>query len=94
MKSKWHLYILQCSDKSLYTGIALDVERRIREHTAGKGSAYVRSKLPIKLVYREPCRNKSSALKREAEIKGWTRRGKLAFLKEGPSSEMPIKAHY
>ena len=76
----WHLYILQCSDKSLYTGIALDVKQRVREHAAGRGSAYVRSKLPVKLVYQESCRSRSSALKREAEIKQWTRREKLALI--------------
>ena len=67
----WFLYILQCSDQSLYTGISTDVQRRIKEHSAGKGkgSRYVHGKLPVRLVYQERCKNRSSALKREAKIK-------------------------
>ena len=76
----WSVYILQCVDNSLYTGIALDVKRRIKEHTDGKGSRYVRSKLPVKLLYHEPCRGKSRALKREAEIKRLSRSKKLALM--------------
>ncbi len=80
----WHLYILQCSDKSLYTGIALDVKRRLREHSLGQGSRYVRSRLPAKLVYREALKNKSKALRREAEIKRLTRRQKLVLIIGSP----------
>lgn len=77
---KWFVYILQCRDKSLYTGISLDVERRLREHREGRGSRYVRSKLPIKLVYVEKLPSKSAALKREALIKTFPRRDKIALL--------------
>ena len=79
-KSKWFVYILKCSDKSLYTGITNDIPRRLKEHNRKKGSAYVRSRLPAKLVYKEPCKTKSKALKREAEIKSWTRERKLEFV--------------
>ena len=76
----WYVYILQCKDKSLYTGVALDVDRRLKEHRSGKGSKYLRSHLPVKLVYQEPFRGKSSALKREAQIKRWPRRKKQALV--------------
>ena len=71
-KTVWYVYILKCGDKSLYTGIALDIARRIKEHSSGKGSKYLRGRLPLKLVYSKEFRDRSSALKREAEIKRWT----------------------
>ncbi|MFP4115606.1 MAG: GIY-YIG nuclease family protein [Candidatus Aenigmatarchaeota archaeon] len=76
----WHLYILRLSDGSLYTGISKDLERRLEEHRSGEGSKYVRSRLPCELVYKEEHGDRSSALKREAEIKSWPkeRKEKLA----------------
>ena len=78
--ARWHLYILRCGDKTLYTGIAVDIRRRLAEHRAGRGSKYVRSRLPVRLVYQEKLGSRSSALKREAQIKRLTRRTKLAML--------------
>ncbi len=72
----WYLYILRLSDGSLYTGIAKDVERRIEQHEEGNGSKYVRSRLPCKLVHVEEMKNRSEALKREAEIKKWNKEKK------------------
>ena len=79
-KAKWFVYILKCSDKSLYTGMTNDIPHRLKEHNCKKGSAYVRSRLPAKLVYKEPCKTKSKALKREAEIKSWTREQKIKLI--------------
>jgi putative endonuclease len=62
------VYILRCSDGSLYTGITNDLPKRLKAHVAGKASKYTRSRLPIKLAYSEPHRSKSAALKREADI--------------------------
>ena len=76
----WHLYILRACDGTLYTGITLDVKRRIKTHHAGKGSRYLRGRLPAKLVYRESLPDRSSALKREARIKRMARREKLALI--------------
>jgi putative endonuclease len=73
----YHLYILKCSDNSLYTGITNDLENRLSKHEKGKGSKYVRSRLPFKLIHTEKFRTKSKALKREAEIKQWPREKKL-----------------
>ena len=70
------LYIIQCQDGSLYTGIARDVEKRLRQHKNGTGSKYVRAHLPFKLVYEEKYKDRSSASKRESEIKKMSRKEK------------------
>ncbi len=77
----WFVYILHCSGGSLYTGIARDPEKRFLEHKNGKGGAYTRSRKPVKILYLEPLETKSAALKREAQIKGWTRKKKMTILK-------------
>ncbi|HEC66465.1 MAG TPA: GIY-YIG nuclease family protein [bacterium] len=79
----YHLYILKCSDKSLYTGITNDLDKRLASHEEGKGSKYVRSRLPFKLVHTERFRNRSNAQKREAKVKGWSRKEKFENLKLG-----------
>ncbi len=62
------VYLLRCSDGSLYTGITNDLPKRLKAHAAGRASKYTRSRLPVRLVYSEPQRSKSAALKREAAI--------------------------
>lgn len=69
----WTVYILQCADKTFYTGIAKDLERRLEEHANGTGAKYTRSRGPFKVMYTEKRRTKSSALKREAAIKSLSR---------------------
>ena len=76
----WHLYILRCSDGSLYTGITNNVERRLSAHNGGKGSKAIHGRLPAAVVYRESFHSKGKALSREIEIKSWTRAGKLALI--------------
>ncbi len=78
---RWYLYMVQCSDGTLYTGITNDLPRRISEHNSGTASRYTRSRLPVKLVYRESCRNKSSALKKEYRIKSLSREEKGEYIK-------------
>jgi DNA-binding protein HU-beta len=68
-RSLWHLYILECTDGSLYTGIATDVARRWREHLSGKGARYTRSHLPLRLVASTPIGSRSAALRAELAIK-------------------------
>ncbi len=70
------VYILECSDKSLYCGWTNDLKARVRAHNAGKASRYTRSRLPVKVVYFERKKTKSLALKREKEIKKMTRKEK------------------
>ena len=77
----YYLYVLICSDNTLYTGITNDIEKRIKTHQEGKGSKYVRSRSPFKLIYSEMHIDKSSACKRESEVKGWTRKEKILNLK-------------
>ena len=76
----WYLYILKCSDESLYTGVTIDLERRISEHNSKIGAKYVRSKLPAVLIYQEKYTSKSEAFRRETEIKGWRREKKLKLI--------------
>jgi putative endonuclease len=75
----WFVYLLLCSDGSLYTGISTDPERRCREHNNGRGAAYTRSRVPVQLLYQEAAASHSVALKRELEIKGWPRQRKLSL---------------
>ncbi len=79
----WKLYILRLSDDSLYTGITKDLEKRLKKHREGKGSKYVRSNLPLELVYTEKHRDRSSASKREAEIKKWSKKEKEKLVNKG-----------
>ena len=67
--SHWHVYIVRCSDQSLYTGIAKDVSVRVAQHNAGKGARYTRGRLPVELVYREAIGEHGAALRREIAIK-------------------------
>ena len=77
----WFVYVVRCRDGSLYTGITLDIRQRIAEHSRGQGSKYVRSRLPVRIVYAEKYTSKSKALKREYEIKCWSRLQKLVLIK-------------
>ncbi|OHA41280.1 MAG: hypothetical protein A3H68_00745, partial [Candidatus Taylorbacteria bacterium RIFCSPLOWO2_02_FULL_46_40] len=77
----YYVYIIECKDGSLYTGITTDVERRFQEHKEDAGGHYTMSKQAIKVVYTQRFPDRSSALKREAEIKGWPRRKKLELIK-------------
>lgn len=77
----WQVYILQCRDGSLYTGITTNPERRIKEHnTSPKGAKYTRSRRPVKLVYLEESEDRSAASKREWAIKKLTRNEKLLLV--------------
>lgn len=77
MKKQWVVYILECKDGSLYTGITDDLDRRLAAHRAGKGAKYTRGRAPLTLRYVEECEDHSSALRREYAIKQLTRAEKL-----------------
>jgi putative endonuclease len=68
-----YIYILECSDFSLYTGWTYNLDRRLAEHNKGKASKYTRSRRPVKLVYYEEYSNKQDAMKREYEIKQYSK---------------------
>ena len=80
--SPFWVYIVKCSDSSLYTGIAKDPELRVSKHNSGNGAKYTRSRRPVELVYKEPAVDKSAALRREAQIKRLSRSEKLLLISE------------
>lgn len=77
----WFVYLLECSDEqgSLYCGITNDLEKRIKTHTLGKGAKFTKTRLPVKLYWFEESKDKSSASKREYQIKRLSRDKKLAL---------------
>ena len=81
----WFVYIVRCSDGSLYTGISTDVSRRCEEHNAGTASHYTRSRLPVVVIYQEAQANRSLALKREYAIKTLTRLEKESLIRTAES---------
>ena len=76
----YEVYILECADGTLYTGISTDPERRLREHNRGRGAKYTRGRGPSRLCYREPQPDKGTALRRELAIKALTRQEKLRLI--------------
>ncbi len=79
----YYLYILKCADKTLYTGITVDLDRRIKEHNDSRlGSKYTRARRPVKLVYSKEFRSRSSASKEENRIKNLSREEKLELIKK------------
>ena len=87
MVKQWTLYILECKDGSLYTGITDNLERRLAAHSAGKGAKYTRGRNPLILRYTETCESHSQSLRREIEIKKMTRLGKLALCDKHKESQ-------
>lgn len=76
---QWWVYIILCSDSSYYTGITTDIPRRFEQHENGKGAKYFYGRKPIEVVYRESGHDRSSASKREAEIKSFSRKKKMTL---------------
>lgn len=81
LSEQWIVYILQCADGSLYTGITNNPERRLTQHNAGTASRYTRSRLPVTMEYQENQPSHGAALRRELEIKAMTREYKLRLIK-------------
>lgn len=79
MTNKWYVYMLHCCDGTFYTGITNNPEERFNMHEQGKGSKYVKGRLPFRVVYLERADGRSSALKREAEIKKYGKIRKLTL---------------
>ena len=76
----YYCYLLRCVDGSYYCGISNNVDARVLVHNSGKGSKYVRSRLPAVLVYKEHCGSKGDALSREREIKSMSRQQKIKLI--------------
>jgi len=81
--SQWYVYLLKCADGSLYCGVTVDLERRVKEHNGDlpNGAKYTKVRRPVKLVYQEECENRSIAGKREWEIKHLSRKEKVVLTK-------------
>jgi len=75
----WICYLICCADGSLYCGITNDMGKRLAAHNAGEAAKYTRGRRPVRLMYVEPCADKSSALKRELQIKELSRGEKQAL---------------
>jgi putative endonuclease len=80
---KFHVYMVRCSDRTLYTGYTNDLENRLKMHNSGKGAKYVRGRTPVKLIYKKAYRTLSSALKAECAVKRLTRGDKLKMIRRG-----------
>lgn len=74
------VYILECADKSFYVGFSDDVVKRLLRHNKGEGAEYTRKRLPVKLIYCEVFNERCDALKREKQLKGWSRKKKVALI--------------
>ncbi len=79
----WTVYMLECADTSLYTRITEDLERRLDEHSKGKGAKYTKNRGPFIVVFTERQETRGQALKREAAIKAMTREEKLGLIGPG-----------
>ena len=84
----WHVYIVRCADRTLYTGVAKDLRQRIAAHNDGRGAKYTRQRRPVKLVYSESALDRGAALRREIEIKSLTRAAKRALFAGARASSL------
>lgn len=83
---RFFVYILKCSDGSLYTGWTTDPEKRLNSHNAGTGARYTRSRRPVVLVYSEACPTREEAMRRECRIKRLSRAAKLKLIGTGKTT--------
>ena len=86
VKLNWLVYIIEADDESLYTGITTDIERRFIQHKTGKGAKYFYGRAPVKIVFLEDGHTRSSASKREAEIRRLPKHKKLLLVKKTPET--------
>ena len=80
-----YTYIVKCSDGSLYTGWTNNLEKRIKDHNAGRGAKYTKARRPVVFVYKEEFPTKQEAMKREWEIKRLSRKEKLSMIENSKS---------
>jgi len=78
------VYIVECADGSFYTGWTTDPDRRLREHNAGRGARYTRSRRPLELAYLEPQPDRASAMRRERALKNLSHAQKRALAEQQP----------
>lgn len=78
----WYVYVVECSDGTLYTGVATDLDKRLEEHNIGIGAKYTRGRRPVKIVHFEEYGSRSEACRREYQIKQLSKKKKLALVAE------------
>jgi putative endonuclease len=83
-----YMYILECCDRSYYTGSTWDINRRVWEHQHGQGANYTKKRLPVKLIYCEEYERIDEAFYREKQVQGWSRKKKLALI-DGRYEDLP-----
>jgi predicted GIY-YIG superfamily endonuclease len=83
--TNWHVYLVECADRTLYAGMTNNLERRVATHNLGKGARYTAQRLPVKLVWSEQASDESAALRRELQIKSLSRIEKLSLI--GPVAQ-------
>jgi len=88
-QAPWSVYLLRCSDGSIYTGISKNVIERVCKHNEGKGAKYTASRCPVTLIYQEQHPDWTSATKREIEIKRWTKKRKEKLVDSGVGQTSP-----
>jgi len=84
----YYCYIVECADGTYYTGWTTDPDRRLRQHSTGRGARYTRAHAPVRLVYVEPQANRGDAMRREARLKAMTRARKQALIAAFTSDEV------
>lgn len=87
----WYCYIVECADGTYYTGWTVDPQRRVAVHNRGRGARYTRTRCPVKLVYVEELPDRTSAMKREIEIKKMGRVGKSRLIVKVKSKKIKKK---
>ena len=88
----WYTYMVRCRDRSLYTGIAKDIDRRLAEHNSAKnGARYTRSRRPVRLVFLERFSSRAAAAKREHQLKNLSRAEKQKLVRD--RSQAPVLPH-
>ena len=91
VEKRFFVYLLLCSDNSLYCGWTNDLESRLAAHNSGRGAKYTKSRRPVKLVYFEEHKSKSAAMKREWQIKRLSRKGKILLAQSNFLSQNPVR---
>ena len=76
----WFVYLLQCGNGDLYTGMTSNLQQRLKDHQSGKGGWFTKTTQPVTLVYQEQFATEAEARRREAQLKGWSRQKKLALI--------------
>ncbi|KAF3978374.1 MAG: GIY-YIG nuclease family protein [Methylococcales symbiont of Iophon sp. n. MRB-2018] len=87
----WLVYIIQCADESLYTGITIDIKKRFQQHSSQQGAKYFRARKPKKIVYLELDHDRSSASKREYAIKQLSRADKICLIASNKNQKSGLK---